>query len=368
MTIEQIAKRQTDPSSLRRGVRALCGLLVVVCSQILLLGAVQAQTQVQTQTQDQEPSQAQAQTEAERARALEISRELANRQQAIEDMQGELGIYAPDLQEAYSDLAAFYNEIEDYGNAVALYSDALQVARINTGLYSEQQLPVIEQLISNNDKLKEWQEVDDLQQLRYHISSRLFELGNPAYITAAEQYGSWKLRLLRENLLDFNYRAYSSTAIDLSRFYESVITNIETKTDSDPTDLLKLIYGKTETDLSLARSVASTPYTAFEGTASRYVTQTRCQNVRNSNGQIVRNCVSVQVENPRYRQSQRNAKQQELNRYSRSMKRSIERLQLIKDQSSELAVSEKQQLEVQIAQLQAEFDQLLRLSRRRSLL
>lgn len=341
-------------------------LLVVVFSQLLFVVHIQAQTQEQGQQQQQ--SQAQAETAEERARALEISRELTTRQQAIDDMQGELGIYSPVLQEAYSDLAAFYNEIEDYDSAVSLYSDALQVARINSGLYSEQQLPLIQQLINNNDSLKQWQEVDDLQQLRYHISSRLFELGDPAYIGAAEQYGSWKLRLLRENLLDFNYRAYSNTAVDLSRFYESVISNIETQTDSEPIDLLRLLYAKTEVDLTLARSVASTPYTAFEGTASRYVNQTRCRNVRNASGQTVRQCVSVQVENPRYRQSQRDAKQQEMSRHSRAMRRSIEKLQLIKDQSSDMAASEKQALEGQITQLQVEFDQLIRLSRRQSLL
>ena len=367
MTIAHSARQTAASLTERRGERNLLwSLLPVVLLQLLFVVPIQAQTPQQEQQQEQ--NQAQVETAEERARTLEISRELAARQQAIEELQGDLGIYSPVLQEAYSDLAAFYNEIEDYDSAVSLYSEALQVARINTGLDSEQQLPLIQQLINNNDILKQWQEVDDLQQLHYHISSRLFELGDPAYLGAAEQYGSWKLRLLRENLLDFNYRAYSNTTIDLSRFYESVISNVETQTDSQPEDLLTLLYAKTEVDLTLARSVASTPYTAFEGTASRYVNQTRCRNVRNASGQTVRQCVNVQVENPRYRQSQRDAKQLEMNRHSRAMGRSIEKLQLIKDQSSDMAISEKQALESQIMQLQLEFDQLLRLSRRRSLL
>lgn len=367
MTIDHLDRQCADSSTVGRGERSLLwSLLAVVFSQLLFLVPIQAQTPEQEQQQEQ--GQTQDETAEDRARALEISRELTMRQQAIDDMQGELGIYSPALQEAYSDLAAFYNEIEDYDNAIAVYSDALQVTRINTGLYSEQQLPLIKELISNNDKLREWQEVDDLQQLNYHISSRLFELGDPAYIGAAEQYGNWKLRLLRENLLDFNYRAYSNTAIDLSRFYESVIYNIETQTDSKPRELLTLLYAKTEVDLTLARSVANTPYTAFEGTASRYVTQTRCRNVRGANGQVVRQCVNVQIENPRYRQSQRNAKQLEMSRHSRAMRRSIEKLQLIKDQGSDLTASEKQALEVQIAHLEVEFDQLIRLSRRQRLL
>lgn len=367
MTIDHLDRQTVNSPAEKRGGWSLLWLsLVVVFAQFLLVDLAQAQTLQQEPQQEQ--NQPQAVTAEERARALEISRELTTRQQAIEEMRGELGIYSPALQEAYSDLAAFYTEIEDYDNAIRLYSDALQVARINTGLYSSQQLPLIQDLIGNNDSLKQWQEVDDLQQLSYHISSRLFELGDPAYIGAAEQYGSWKLRLLRENLLDFNYRDYSNTATDLSRFYESVIDKLEAQTDSRPSNLLALLYAKTEIDLTLARSVASTPYTAFEGTASRYVTQSRCRNVRGPNGQTVRQCVNVQVENPRYRQSQRDAKRFELNRHSRSMRRSIEKLRLIKDSSSDMSISEKQALEVQITQLEVEFDQLVRLSRRGSLL
>jgi len=56
-------------------------------------------------------------------------------------MQGELGVYDAALIEAYSDFAGFYMELEDYSNVVRFYNQALQIARINTGLYSEQQLP-----------------------------------------------------------------------------------------------------------------------------------------------------------------------------------------------------------------------------------
>lgn len=305
--------------------------------------------------------------EATAFRALEISRELNARQQAIEDLQGEQGIYSPFLQEAYSDLAAFYNEIEDYENAISLYTDALQVTRINTGLYSEEQLPVIQALIRGNDKLQQWQDLDDLQQLIYHISSRLYQPGDPGYFGAAEQYGRWKLRMMRENLLGMNYRRLTNTAVDLSKFYDSVIANIESQPDARPDNLSQMIVGKMQADLILARAVASTPYTAFEGTASRFITQTRCQNVRNSQGQIVRQCVSVQVENPRYRQSQRDAKQFAMSRHNRAIRGSLDKLQSIRSGGSGLNAAEVRALDTQIAQIEAELAQLLRLNRRRSL-
>ena len=311
----------------------------------------------------QEPSVALS-NGSEESTALEISREVTARLGYIENMQGELGVYDAALIEAYSDFAGFYMELEDYSNAVRFYNEALQIARINTGLYSEQQLPIIEALINNNGKLKEWPEVDDLHQLNYHISSRLYDFSDSEYLTAVEHFGGWKLRVVRENLLDLNGRRLLNTAEDLSDFYKMVIESAEQQMDIKPERLLRMVYGKTETDLTLARSIAATPYTSFEGTASRYVNQTRCQNVRNSQGQVVRNCFTVQVENPRYRQSQRDAKQIILKRYNGEITRSIERLHHIMDNNNGLTNGERQQLEIRIVELANESEQLLRAARR----
>ncbi|MBL4573248.1 MAG: hypothetical protein JKY86_09265 [Gammaproteobacteria bacterium] len=305
--------------------------------------------------------------EAERARDAEITRELILRRQAIDEMQGSQGIYAPQLQEAYGDLAALYAETEDFEAAISVYTDALQISRINTGLYSDEQLPIIVSLIESNTRLRNWEETDDLHELRYHISSRLYELGDPAYLKAAEGYGAWKLRLLRQNLLDLGYRSYSRSAEDLSDFYERLLDNLEIQTDTRPENLIGIIQGKSETDLVLARAIASTPYTAFEGTTSRYINRQRCRNVRNASGQVVRECVSVQVENPRYRQSQMDAKQFAMTRRTRAVQESIDRLKQIHDQSSDLGGVERDQLEAQIAELETEAFQLLRQSRSRRL-
>ncbi len=303
---------------------------------------------------------------AERARAEETARQFDLRLQAIDEMQGSLGIYAPQLQEAYADLGALYLEMEDYDSAISVYTDALQISRINTGLYSEQQLPIIQSLIESNGQLRNWEAADDLQELRYHISSRLYRLDDPAYLEAAQDYGVWKLRLLRENLLDLGYRAYARSAEDLSEFYERLIANMDVQPNYRPENMIDIFQGKSEADLVLVRAIASTPYTAFEGTASRYINQQRCRNVRNSAGQVVRECVNVQVENPRYRQSQVDAKRFAMDRSVRDVQESIDRLRQIYEQG-DLSRAQRDTLESQIAELETETYQLRRQSRSRRL-
>ena len=302
--------------------------------------------------------------EVAEARALEISRELSTRQTAIENIQSDLGIYDPSLIEAYGDMGRFYSELEDYENAIRLYTEALQIARINTGLYSPEQIPILDSLIEVNSRSTDWQEVDDFQELHYLINSRIYGFTEIEYIAAAETYGAWKLRLVRENLLDQSRFSLLNTAENLSDFYARTIERLELIPDVRQEDLITVIYGKSQTDLTLARVVASTPYTAFEGTESQFISQVRCTNVRTVSGQVSRQCYTVQVENPRYRLSQRDAKRFALQRHTRDISRAIERLEGIKNASSELTSGERQEIDNQIALLVTESEQLVRSSGR----
>lgn len=338
-------------------------VLLLLCSHNTVQGQ---EIETDEETQAILDAEMQQRMEEDRARDAEFARQVELRLQAIDQMRGSEGVYSPQLLEAYGDLAALYEEIEDYDSAVAIYTDALQISRINSGLYSEEQIPVIQSLIRSNSWLRNWEAADDLQELRFHMSSRLYPLDDLNYLAAAQYYGAWKLRLLRENLLDLGYRSYSRSAEDLSDFYERLIADMDIQPTTRPENMIDIFQGKSEADLVLVRAIASTPYSAFEGTASRYVYQQRCRNVRNSSGQVVRECVNVQVENPRYRQSQVDAKRYAMDRGTRDVQESIDRLRQIYEQS-DLSSAQREQLESQIAELETETYQLLRQSRSRRL-
>lgn len=304
----------------------------------------------------------------EAARLQRLVAERAEREQALEDLRSDAGIYSPVLMEAYSDLGALYSELEDFDSASRVYNDALQIARINTGLYSEQQLPLLEALIDIQQQRRDWPAVDDLAHLHLHLHERLFARTDPAYLEAAEDYGAWKQRAINQNLLSQGTQARLSDARNLSQFYERLLIDLdaaaaEQGSETRQTRVLALLEGKTEADLTMARAVANTPYTYFSGNASRYVTETRCRNVTNAQGQVVRQCYQVQVENPRYRQSQRDAKRFELSRYNREIERSLERMAAIQQGDNELSPAERQQLEERIATLRAESQQIRSSSR-----
>ncbi len=292
-----------------------------------------------------------------------ISREIARRQAALEDLRYSGGVYSAALQEAYSDLGAFYVEIGELESAREVYVEALQISRINTGLYSADQLPIIRAAIDVNTKLKDWPKIDDLQVLHFHISGRLYDSSEDDYLVAAQLYGDWTLRTLRENLLDENFRELTIRAEDLSSFYGTLIEQLEINQAMVSKEGLDFVVAKAETDLVLARAIATTPYTEFLGTANPTIYQTRCVSTRDSTGQIVQRCSKIQVLNPRYAQSQRDAKQAAVSRQVRNITEAIERLQTIRVAIPDMEVVELEKIDSRIAQLEVEAQMLLRRAR-----
>lgn len=330
----------------------------------LMLAAMAAHAQ--EDAADEAPSDAQVE-----ARTREISAEIARREAALEELRYAGGIYAAALQETYADLGAYLLSVDEYEAARETYAEALQLARINTGLYSAEQLPLIRAAIDANTRLKDWERVDKLQSLHLHISDRLYAPSEEEFLLAAQLYGEWKLRALRENLLQTSFRGLALSAEELSEFYGTILDELEADALAGEgigsSEFLTLVFNKAETDLALIRALATTPYTEFAGTASPTVFQTRCRNARDSSGQLVQRCVNIQIENPRYAQSQRDAKQTAVSRQSRSIDQAIDRLEALRERTSDLSAAEREELDSRIAQLEVETQQLLRSSRSRTL-
>ena len=215
-------------------------------------------------------------------------------------------------------------------------------------------------LIENQIMVQDWRSADDFYELEYLISSRAFSPRDTEYLDTLRFYGAWKLRVIQENLFNQTGQSLLIAAGEISSFYSRVISNMEKETGSQNKNMLDVLYAKTQVDMTLARYVASMPYSNFQGTASPFINQTRCRNVSNPQGQVVRRCYSVQVENPRYRQSQRDSKRFALSRHTRNVSRAIGKLENIRNNSTDLTKGEKQNIDTQISLLATELERLLR--------
>lgn len=117
-------------------------------------------------------------------------RELEGRLQASEQAAGP---YAPALAEALNDLGRLYREAGELDESLRAYRRALHVVRINEGLYSEGQLPLLRQVLEVQGLRGDWQALDD----RYEYYFRALSAHAGEDLEPVLNYLRWQRQALR---------------------------------------------------------------------------------------------------------------------------------------------------------------------------
>jgi len=114
--------------------------------------------------------------------------------QQLEEQELMGGPYAEALAEPLSSLGRYYRDRGKYREALDLYERAVHIVRVNDGLYSERQIPLV------RDLLELYRSVGDLETLddRYDYFFRLYGSGQPPYTAVRRQASLEYLRWLRE--------------------------------------------------------------------------------------------------------------------------------------------------------------------------
>jgi len=93
-------------------------------------------------------------------------------QQAIEELESAQGAYAAPISQQLSGLAYVYEQHQKYYKAVKVLKRSIHVNKINEGLYSSSQIPIVFQLINNLKKSKQWLLVNNNYHYLYQIYRR----------------------------------------------------------------------------------------------------------------------------------------------------------------------------------------------------
>ena len=112
------------------------------------------------------------------------------------------GPYSDALAEPLSSLGHYYRGRGEYTQALALYGRALHVVRVNDGLYSERQIPMVRDLLNVYRLLGDMQALDD----RYEYFFRLYGSGQPPFtdlrLRASLEFLRWQREALRLDVDD----------------------------------------------------------------------------------------------------------------------------------------------------------------------
>ncbi|MEP5764547.1 MAG: hypothetical protein ABJ308_08130 [Halieaceae bacterium] len=117
----------------------------------------------------------------------------------IQQSEWQLGPYGADLSETLLDAANYFHSRGDYRSAIVHWRRAVHLTRVNDGLYSDLQLPVLRQLLQTYLAMQDYESAHEIQAYLYHLHKQQYQLGETAHIKATLEYADWlRRRWMRE--------------------------------------------------------------------------------------------------------------------------------------------------------------------------
>ncbi len=127
--------------------------------------------------------------------------EVQQLQQSLAEAERRGGPYADPLTEPLWSLGRHFLGLGDYAQALSYYSRALQIIRVNDGLYNERQMPLVREILQLYRATGDWRALDD----RYDYFFRLYGSGQPPYtelrLRATVEYLRWQREAYRTDVV-----------------------------------------------------------------------------------------------------------------------------------------------------------------------
>ena len=232
---------------------------------------------------------------------VNLTRSIAEYEREIQAREAEHGVYDPATGEYLLSVGLVYQNDGKHDEAVDAFTRALQIKRVNEGLYGTGQLLILEQLIKSNIASANWEEVDQNYQQLLWINKRNYDAGDPRLLPVVDMVGRWKLKAYKEDLLD---SSAISTIGESEKLFRDTIVILERQYGENDPRLINPLYGRALTNYQYAIEVANTPQDGFHGTGSPTRTQVMCRTVPTANGGVRRICNTIRVPDPSYYASQ----------------------------------------------------------------
>ncbi len=120
----------------------------------------------------------------------------------VEQLESDFGPFDARLSEPLLSTGDMLAQHGDYYEAISYMERALHILKINEGLYSEPQIPIVERLIEINVALEDWDSVDENFRYLEFLYTRLFDQGSMQWDHGIAQVADWHIIAINHNLGD----------------------------------------------------------------------------------------------------------------------------------------------------------------------
>ena len=149
---------------------------------------------------------------------------------AVRELESSHGFYDPELGKELVGLGLAYRTSGRHGDAIEAFKRSMHVTRVNEGLYTLSQLPVLDLIIAENTELEDWKKLDQNYHYLCWLYRRNFGDNDVRLLPAVDRAARWHLRAF-DSLL--GKRPFGHL-LEADKLLDQAVTIIETQ--YGPTD------------------------------------------------------------------------------------------------------------------------------------
>jgi len=116
---------------------------------------------------------------------------------SVTDIEGDGGAWDGNLVEELAAMGSLLQQQGDHASAIQILDRAIHVNRINSGLYTLEQIPVVEQLIQSYMALGNWEQADVYNNYLFHVQQKAFGADDPRLIPVLDRLATWNIQAFK---------------------------------------------------------------------------------------------------------------------------------------------------------------------------
>lgn len=238
--------RDLSPANVQRPLRLLHGVLLSAIALFMQGGHALAQDGAG------QPDGADTQ------RAIAHVRRVEQFEKTISALQSAHGPFDVRLMEPLQGLIGTHIENASFDAAFALLDQQLQIQRINHGLYSAEQIPIIETMLELQSRAGDWPRINDTLQYLSWLYQRDDSLPAEMQLAGLKNIGAWHLRALEQ---DERVRE-AHHLVRLNAMEEKAAALAEDHLGAQSEALVPYLYDKSIAELYIALAIMLTDDTS----------------------------------------------------------------------------------------------------------